>query len=465
MLNIVCVRVGTKYSREYVEVLRDMVARNLKGVFRFWCVTDDPEPFGPGIEIIPANPELPGWWQKIWLFAPDMPWAVGERVAYFDLDVAIVGRLEALVETKGVIRDWNRPGYNSSVMVWDCGEHADVWKMYGPGIRYAYPGDQDWIYECDPDWPILPRDWCLSYRAHAQDFPPHGSKVVCFHGEPKPADCDGWVKDVWKIGGLTEVPVTAGMNVSFDLALSNMRENSKRDVPWFIGSEPHNDTLAICAGGPSLKDGLEAIRAHKQRGAKIVALNNVGSFLNQNGLVPDLLMILDARPENIIFTRAEAKRYLLASQCDPSLFEALKDKDVHLFHAGICDEVRDVLEPYWETHPCVTIGGGGTVGLRAINIGIVSGYRKLHLYGYDSCYTEERHHAYSQGLNDLDNVQEVYVPLLDKTYLCSVWMSRQAAEFRDMVVPSIKEYGVKLFVHGTGLIPDIWKAINVRKAA
>lgn len=467
MLNIVCVRVGDKYPRDYVAILHDMVRRNLDAPFKFWCVTDDDRIIHPEINIIPHSPGLLGWWQKIALFGPDMPWTKGERVVYFDLDVAIVGRLEELFETKGIVRDWHVPGYNSSVMAWDHGEHAKVWILFRPGVMNELPGDQDWIYKvamgrampCDP-WELFPRDWCVSYRSHAQDFPPHGTKVVCFHGEPKPAACGGWVRDVWKIGGLTEMPVSTNMNVSLDLALSNMRVNAKRDIPWFVGDEPHNETAVIVAGGPSLAKSIQAIKNHQKRGAKILALNNTATYLNTHGITPDLLVMVDARPENIVFARGTAKRYLIASQCDPAVFDALKDRDTHLWHAAICDEVRDVLEPYWESKPCVAIGGGGTVGLRTINLCIVSGYRKLHLYGFDSCYTAEQHHAYKQSLNDHENVVEVYVPMLDKTYLCAVWMSRQATEFRDLVGPAIKANNVSLWVHGAGLIPDMWRAMK-----
>lgn len=466
MIHVVCVRVGELYAREYVAILHDMVSRHLAEPFTFWCVTDDPGPLHPEINIIRADPALKGWWQKVALFSSEMPWEIGERILYLDLDVAVVGRLEELAKTKGIIRDWHQPGYNSSVMVWDHGEHRAIYEMFSPLITHELPGDQDWIWKVAEKtkarWDYLPRDWCVSFRSHAQEFPPHGTKVVCFHGRPKPHECAGWVKDVWRVGGLMEMPISTGMNVSFDLALGNMEANCKRDVPWFVGAEPHKDTAVIVAGGPSLRDHIQAIKDHRLRGAKIIALNNVATYLNSEGIVPDALVIVDARPENVVFVRGEAKRYLIASQCDASLFEALEGKDVHMWHAAICDEVGDLLKPYVDTHPCCAIGGGGTVGLRAINLAIVSGYQKLHLYGFDSSYSAEQHHAYKQSLNDHESVVEVFVPLLDKTYLCSVWMSRQAAEFRDLVVPTLKKNSVRTWVHGSGLIPDMWRAMNER---
>src|SRR5258708_25858007 len=121
MLNLVAVRVGDRYGPEYVELLFDQLLRNLschEGEVRCWCITDGAESLPDHVEAIPSDPAYPGYWQKIRLFSPQMPWAKGERVAYFDLDLCITGRLEDLVQTKGIIRDWLWAGcHNSAVMV------------------------------------------------------------------------------------------------------------------------------------------------------------------------------------------------------------------------------------------------------------------------------------------------------------------------------------------------------------
>ena len=41
MINIVCVKWGTKYGPEYVNVLRAMIKRNLSLPHRFICFTDN----------------------------------------------------------------------------------------------------------------------------------------------------------------------------------------------------------------------------------------------------------------------------------------------------------------------------------------------------------------------------------------------------------------------------------------
>lgn len=218
LVNFAMVWVGQKYGPEYVHTLVDMITRNASKLESavFWCVTDRPDELPENVRPIPIPNDLPGWWAKVGLFSPAMPWAEGERIAYFDLDLAITGRLEDLVETRGIIRDWLWPCFNSSVMVWDHGEHRDIWDKFDPSVmtspgKVVPPeclpagqvngGDQEWITQVDQEasgapWRLFPSHWCLNYREHAQAWPPDGCKVVCFTGWPKPHDFgeDGWAR-------------------------------------------------------------------------------------------------------------------------------------------------------------------------------------------------------------------------------------------------------------------------------
>lgn len=485
-LHFVCVRVGAAYGPEYVERLVDMFARNatrLEGDGQFWCLTDAPEDLPEGVAAIPYNPDLPGWWQKVYLFSDAMPWGMGDRVIYMDLDVAITGRLEDLVETPGIIRDWLWPCYNSSVMVWDHGEHAAIWSAFRPEImtqpgRVVPPeclpagqvngGDQEWITEISErteHWRLFPDSWTRTFR-DCRDWPPTGCKVVSFNGKPKPHEVtDGWVPDVWKVGGFTSLPVMDGANVSVEGILENVRANVVRDLPWFGGfmGEAHRATRVVLAcGGPSMLADIPNIRAHKRRGARIVTVNNAWRTLVAAGIKPDVHIMLDARPENAEFVAdaPEGVRYLIASQCHPDVFDTLErlGREVVVWHNGFgnSEELREILAPWWgegpNQRPCVLVPGGGTVGLRALWLCAFSGYLFLHVYGMDSSYSGDVHHAYPQAINDDDDTQTVVMG--GKSYRCARWMVRQAEEFKTAWNDLGRE-GISLFVHGRGLVPDI----------
>lgn len=197
VLEVACIKVGDRYGAEYVTRLAAGVARHLGRPHRFVCYTDRPV---DGIDCRPplADPAvLPGWWQKVALFRGDRP-----RTLFFDLDVVITGDLAPLAdwpEAVGIIQDWWQPCFNSSVMLIDAGAAPQVWDRFGPRWMRAMPGDQDWISFVRPDSATFPATWCRSYKAdRCETAPPAGTRVVVFHGLPKPHDCGGWVLSLWR---------------------------------------------------------------------------------------------------------------------------------------------------------------------------------------------------------------------------------------------------------------------------
>jgi hypothetical protein len=475
VINVVSVRVGDKYPIEYVTRLHDGIARHLAEEQAHYCLTDNPESLPEGITPIHFNRALPGWWQKVYLFSRDMPWVWGDDVLYMDLDVCVTGRLEGLPH--GIIKDWHWPTYNSSVMRWTHGEHRDIWSRFTSDVidrpteslKGLLPagqingGDQEWISQVSA-WQTFPPEMFVSYR-DAVAWPPETAKAVIFHGLPKCHEItEGWVPGVWKVGGYTAMPELKGMNVTHDFAYGNVRANVLRDVPWFTGFGDQDKAAVIVGGGPSLSGSLKAIKDHRRRGAKIITVNNALRYLTERGVTPDAHVMLDAREENLPMVADAPKnvRYFLASQVHPCVFDALSGHDVVMWHnaMGSGDELMDILKPWFDEgpdqRPCVLVPGGGTVGLRAINLAWLSGYKKIHLYGFDSSYAEGRHHAYSQSLNDGEPTQEVV--LADKTYTCARWMIRQAMEWQQQVL-YLRDRGVKVIAHGSGLIPAMGRLL------
>ena len=492
----VCVNVGPRYGMEYVDILQNMIFRNLTKLERdvgFFCITDRPDELPEGVNYIPADPALPGYWQKVRLFAPDMPWDVGQRVIYFDLDVAITGRLEDFVETKGIIQDWHWPCFNSSVMSWDHGEHREVWTRFTPDIMTRPPspalapllasgmvngGDQEWITEVG-GWETFPADWFRSYR-DAEAWPPNGCKAVIFHGRVKPGDVvTGWVPNVWKLDGFTSLPAFEGANTTADYRLNNVRSAVQREhLEWFTGFHEDVGTCVLVGGSPSLLDHIDDIRWHaRQKKTRVVAVNNSWRVLLKHGVTPHAVVMLDARPENVEFVTGAPKgmRWLICSQCHPTVFDVLEaqGQEISVWHSSHTnnDELMEILAPWWDAgprqKPTVLVPGGSTVMLRSMWLAAFSGFRRIHMYGIDSSYdVTGAHHAYAQGLNDGETVLSVVRG--EKTYQAALWMTRQAAEFEQTwhdlkayIDPFGKPSPVTVHVHGRGLIPDI--AADLRK--
>lgn len=187
MITVVCVNVENYlgHGDDYVNKLCAMVARHLQQPYKFECITQS---------------NKPGWWAKIDLFQPGR---FSGRVLYLDLDSVIIGPLDVLVQSKGIVHladwGWKKNDYGSTAMVWDAGEHEEIFEQYHDQVPKQFRGDQDWMTHLG-GWTALPKGLCVSYRYESKTNPPPGASIICMHGEPKPHQITtGWVPHHWKI--------------------------------------------------------------------------------------------------------------------------------------------------------------------------------------------------------------------------------------------------------------------------
>jgi hypothetical protein len=290
-----------------------------------------------------------------------------------------------------------------------------------------------------------------SYKKDCNPYPPKGAKVVCFHGQPKPSTCDaGWVKNIWKIGGgcATELEVVA--NTILKQVMDNVDHARSLGLPELRFYPSHDGHAVIVGGGPSLKKTIDEVEWRKSIGQFVVACNGTARYLNERGITPDAQIIIDARPENKRFV-AKARKYWLASQCDRAIFRKAGKLNTMLFHMnteGMQDHMPD---------GSLLISSGTTVGLAAMVVAYTAGYRKIHLYGFDSSY-EENHHAYHQPENDDD--ASIFASVDGVEYRTSPWMVVQAQQFQE-IATQLAEEGVIITVHGDGLLPHVARLMVV----
>lgn len=458
MLNVACVKVGARYTAEYVNVLFDSVRRNLPAGFpgRFVCFTDDATGLDPAIVVksVPEDLASRGWWAKLYLFSEDA-FPKGERVLYFDLDTVITGPLDAVAAYDGpfaILRDVYRAnGWQSSVMAWEAGSVAHIWGLWNMANRPEKAGgDQEWIeiaeYSANFLQDLFPNKF-KSYKEDCRAGIPQGCSVVFFHGRPRPHEVKtGWVPEVWKVGGGSGVELFV-MEMIPDEALKAQALDALRRPNWLKSAPKHNGTAIIVGGGPSLADTLHYVKGMQLNGATVFATNNAYNFLVRNGIHPNAHVMLDPRRENIDFVPQDAAPKFYASQCHPDVLDAAGDSLVcwHSLHYVYRDEIarRDPDAPH--------LGGGSTVGLRAMSLAYALGYRDFRLFGFDSSYRES-HHAYPQPLNDHHRTLEVKAA--GETFRCAPWMVSQAEDFKG-ITKALVENDCTVSVYGDGLIPAI----------
>lgn len=238
MVNIICMKWGTKYPADYVNKLHNMVARHLTLLYRFVCLTDDGSGIDPRVEVFPI-PKIPNpsngperGWTKLVTFSPTLYDLQGATL-FLDLDIIITGNMDEFFNYPAdvaIIAEWNkRHGTgNSSVYRFNIGAHPDVLDHFSKNmvdIQKQFRNEQAYLSHYLTQKNALsywPSSWCLSFKRHCMHyFPlslykppakPAHAKVVIFHGHPHPDEAikgitgkwyrtarpAPWVKDAWQ---------------------------------------------------------------------------------------------------------------------------------------------------------------------------------------------------------------------------------------------------------------------------
>jgi SAM-dependent methyltransferase len=242
-------------------------------------------------------------------------------------------------------------------------------------------------------------------------------------------------------------------NSSMEDILANVKANAPRDIKWLSTCKEHERHAVLVGGGPSLAASLGEISERAAHDQDIFALNGAAVYLVEQGITPDYVIIIDPRPDNVGFIRNPcARSYLLASQCHPSVFDAIEGRDVMMFHLMVPDLV-ETLRPMGNGRIITPIMGMLTSGLVAMSVVMCAGYRKLHLYGYDSSDAEGEAHAYAQEMNVAES-KRIITWFDGRSYTSGYAMFKQAEQF-ESYAQMLADHGAIITVHGCGLLPDI----------
>lgn len=456
-------------GKQYVTHLRRQIQRHYSLPHEFHLWTDEPAEDYPGWVVHKAR--FPGWWPKLQIFEPGV---LQGRCAFIDLDTYIVRNIDHWSEYKGAfatLRDfWVPNRLGPAVMLFDpvrCEHIYRTWEASGFDMSDSR-GDQGFLSNLDQGRfyktvDFLQELWpgeFVSYKGEALEDIPNGCTAVCFHGKPRPHEAQGWAKTAWEMGGIAVATYNPVLNTPATTMLKQAEHNLARGLPMFVELEPHDGVALVCGGGPSLADNLMHLRFHHARGGDIFAVGNTANYLLERGIKPDFQVLLDARQENVEFVcKDKGVTKLLAAQCHPDVFDACEGHKIIVWLAHM-DGAKALAKRV--PHPVVVIGGGSTVGLKTMALVQVWGFRSMRLYGFDSCYRDDRNHAYEQKLNDGENVLDVMV--LGKKFRCARWMLRQADLFQQQAQMQTN-MGMKIHVTGDGLIPFIAKHMGSEEKA
>lgn len=222
---------------------------------------------------------------------------------------------------------------------------------------------------------------------------------------------------------------------------ANIEATMWRRYKAFSGNS-ESGAVTIVGAGPSLANTYKGINGD------VIACNSAHDFLIAQGIVPKYALIWDANPvmETMVKPHHGVK-YLIASRCHESVFKRLEGYDVTVWHALGDTDLEWILARYKNKEP--PICGGTTSMTRAMFIAKEMGYRHMKLHGVDGCYADNGDTHVS---GSLVTQQKLRIMVCGKVFSVAPWMALQGKDFK-LVVPMFQNEGIRLVVHGQGLIP------------
>jgi hypothetical protein len=153
----------------------------------------------------------------------------------------------------------------------------------------------------------------------------------------------------------------------------------------------HDRVCILLCYGPSLEDTWQSAiqEFHVIGNADIVSVSGAHDYVIERGIVPKYHVECDPRKHKgdmvtLIDPRVE---YLMASCCHPDVIAKFKDANLTLWHL---DNGKATYRIGRELEPnAMLVGGGGSVGLRAINLLYMMGYRRFIIHGMDCSYRDD----------------------------------------------------------------------------
>lgn len=224
---VICMKWGTLYSANYVNVLYRACLDNITGPFRFVCLTDDPSGIATDVETFPI-PNIgllethyyDGAWPKIGLFLNDL-YGLEGRALFIDLDMVILSNLDEMFEMPGEVitideGHWKKEYRRSSmtsIFAYDLGRNGYIAEKLmndRDALVDQYKIEQAYLHGVCPNMKHWPTEWILSFKRHVRqplgfdrlyhpNRPGGAAKIIAFHGRPRPIDLIDAPKGNWDI--------------------------------------------------------------------------------------------------------------------------------------------------------------------------------------------------------------------------------------------------------------------------
>lgn len=248
--------------------------------------------------------------------------------------------------------------------------------------------------------------------------------------------------------------VQTSFAVSDDERNENMRINSDWVCKRMKARAAHGRPVILACYGPSLKETWPEIKLEIAKGADVITCSGAHKFLVEKGIIPKAHIDCDPRHDGSHLGKAQDEtQYLLASCVSPNYVKRLTGYHLSLWHLYNGESSKFIMDEPAEGDDVFMVTGGGSVGLRSINLlHDICGYRKFHIHGMDSSFEDEGVTHAGEHMPTSDKY--VKVKCGPRWFLTNASFISYAQQFQ----PAINNFPGAVFkLHGDGLLQQMQK--------
>lgn len=188
---------------------------------------------------------------------------------------------------------------------------------------------------------------------------------------------------------LEELPYRYPMRnaVTMDAEVRQVRIAVSQGYPSISLGRIQDGSIDIVGYGPSLEDTWEQIES------PCMTVSGAHDYLCERGVIPDFHAECDGREHKTKHLEKPNTRttYLIATICNPRVWELLDGLKVVTWHNA---NGKHIVEWIGKNDPgTIMVAGGSVVGLSAIHLAGLMGYRRFRLFGFDGNFRGEARHA------------------------------------------------------------------------
>ena len=196
--------------------------------------------------------------------------------------------------------------------------------------------------------------------------------------------------------------------VSDEEALENIRLSVNYEYP-ILGPQPTRPGSALfIAGGPTLRQFLPEIKRRREAGEYVFTCNRTHDYLVDNGVIPNACLLLDPREhqKDVVQKVQTDCAYLISTCANPKVWESMKDRGARMMKLMVAygmaqDKDMEVMRAIYPSIEAKYYLPGGTMTpLRAMPLASMLGFKRLELYGFDSCFSNEEPQIRYEGTEE-----------------------------------------------------------------